>query len=310
MEKLLMDAHKKNKRIKATKDELLGLSFVAIPSLGFLLFTIVPMILSAILSFTELKSYNMDAAKFIAFDNYVAVLKDEKFWMACIHTLQYCICIPISLFLGFLLAYFLNQRLPGSRFFRVVFFIPYVCSVVSVSIMWNWVFETNYGIINTFLSNMGLEKIGWLTDEKYFMLTIVLMSVWQGTGYNVILYEAALANVDKSYYEAAEIDGAGVLTKIFKITLPSISPTTLYMLITGIISGLQIFTNIQVMGGDTGGPNGVGMTIVLYLYNQSFTYITSQGVGIANATAWILTFAILILTILNFKLSKKWVHYD
>lgn len=311
MEKLLqLDRQKKRKRIKAIKEELLGLSFVALPTLGFLLFTILPMILSVVLSFTELKSYNMENATFIGFENYMFVLMDKKFWLACVHTLEYCICIPITLFLGFIIAYLLNQKLKGSKAFRVIFFIPYVCSVVAVSIMWNWVFESNYGIVNTFLSNLGLQKIGWLTDEKYFMITIILMSIWSGTGNKIILYEAALSNVDTSLYEAAELDGAGTLTKILNITLPAISPTTLYMLITGVIGGLQVFASIQVMGGNVGGPNGAGVTIVLYLYNQAFTYVTSQGVGLANATAWILTLAILVLTGLNFKLSKKWVHYD
>lgn len=311
MEKVLYERQNKSKRTKLIRNELLGLSFVAIPVIGFLLFTVLPMVLSIGLSFTELKSYNLQKAIFVGFQNYRSVLTDKKFWSACVHTLYYCISIPLSLLLGFVIAYFLNVKIiKGGKVFRVIFFIPYVCSVVSVSIMWNWVFETNYGIVNTLLSNLGFEKIGWLTDEKYFMPTIILMSIWQGTGYKVILYEAALANVDKSYYEAAEIDGAGSLTKIFKITLPAISPTTLYMLITGLIGGLQVFTNIQIMGGDTGGPSGAGLTIVLYMYNQAFAYVTSQGLGLANTTAWILTVFICILTVLNFKLSKKWVHYD
>ena len=174
--------------------------------------------------------------------------------------------------------------------------------------MWKWMFDTNFGIVNDMLNRLGIESVEWLTSESHFMISMIIITVWSGMSTNIIFFLSALSNVNEGMYEAAEIDGAGPIRKFFTITLPMISPTTFYLLITGFIGTLQSFAIFQIMGGTTAGPNESGLTVVYYLYNMAFRDTISYGMGYASATAWVLGFVIILLTIGNFILSKKWVY--
>ncbi|MDE6273767.1 MAG: sugar ABC transporter permease, partial [Clostridiales bacterium] len=187
---------------------------------------------------------------------------------------------------------------------------PYVCSVVALTSMWRLVLDTNYGILNDLVTLLGGEKVNWLSNEKTYMPVMILMGAWTNLGFNVILFSAALTGIPKSYYEAAKIDGAGRLTQFFKITFPLISPTTFYLLVMGLIGAIQDFTRFQAIGFGETGPNNAGLTMVFYLYQQGFVNNYTYGMGFAAATSWIVAILILGLTVFNFKVSKKWVHYD
>lgn len=280
-----------------------------LPLLGFLLFGAIPILISFVLSFMKLNTYDIFKAEWIGWENYEFVLKDERFFKSLGNTLLFTLSVPISMIGSLLLATLISKELKGIKIFRTIFFIPYVCSSVAVSTMWKWMYDYNYGVINSFLSAVEM-KIPWLNDERFFMLSVVIMSIWGGMGYGMILYQSALNSVNPSLYEAAEIDGAGKVAKFFKITLPMISPTTFYLLVTGLIGALQNFVTFQIMGGDTAGPNESGLTTVFYLYRMAFKDTISYGMGYASATAWILSILIVILTVINFKVSKKWVYEE
>ena len=212
----------------------------------------------------------------------------------------------INIALALIVAFLLTKKIRGKKAFRTIYFIPYVCSVVAITVMWQWIFNTNYGLINGLFTPEGKEPIDWWGSADTFIPCLIIMGVWSGTGYGIILYGAALTNVNGALYEAAKIDGATPVQSFMHVTIPAISPTTFYLLITGIIGALQEFARPQIISG-SGGPDNVGVTVVFYLYRNAFQYYQ---MGIASATAWLLAIIIVALTIFNFAISKLWVKYD
>lgn len=306
---------KRAKRNRQLKRDLQGILISCAPFVGFILFSAIPIVLSFFVSFTNTNrtdSLTIDQFLHPTFNNYITLLKNPNFYKTLLNSLYFTISVPITMALGLLIAIIVNKEIRGKRFFRTVFFIPYVCSVVATSLTWKMMYESNYGIINTVLNSMGIDGPGWLTDSHLFIPALIFMSVWSKVGFSVILYQSALANVNKSYYEAAKIDGAGNFRIFFSIELPCISPTTFYLLTIKLISALQMMVEAQVMGGAS--LDGVsGISAVYYLYNLGFVYNQSEGFGgfgIASACSWLLTIVIVAITIVNFKLSKKWVHYE
>lgn len=310
MKKELTPFEKAHRR-KLLKTDLAGWGMAVWPLVGFFLFGFLPLVLSVILSFTDLKSYRLSEASFIGFDNYRSLFSDPNFFLAIKNTLFYCLSMPISLVLGLFIATLLNRQLKGKKFYRTVFFIPYVCSVVAVAAMWKWMFNTDYGIINNVIRFFGGAGIPWLTDPHWFRISMLIILVWSNTGFNIILFQAALANISKSYYESADIEGANIFQKFFHLTLPAISPTTFYIVVMGLIGSLQVYTQMQVMANPAPfGPDKAGLTLVFYLVYVMRDGLTSMGMGLAAALAWILAAAICLITVFNFFFSKKWVHYD
>lgn len=285
-----------------------------LPVLGFLIFSLIPLCISLYLSFTGLETLNFASASFNGLSNFKALFTDPLFGKAVVNTLYAMLSIPISIALSLLIAHVLTQpSLRGKRVFRTLFFIPYICSSVAVTLVFKWMFDAEFGIVN----NLFNTHISFLLDKRWFMPVMILLTVWSGTGYYVILFQAALTGVNPALTEAAAIDGAGPVRRFFSITLPSISSTTFYLLVTGLIGGLQAFTWFQIIcdpimaSGWGWGPGDAGITIVYYVYNNAFA--TGTGAvrgGLAAAAAWVLALGILLLTVLNFKLSKYWVHYD
>lgn len=305
------DAPQQNKKKhKKYRDAVSGLLMAILPVIGFLLFHFIPQLVSMWLSFQEVHSFDFSMTKFVGFQNFVQVLSDKIFWLAIGNTLFYMlsrfICIALALVIAVLLA---HKGLRGKKFFRSVFFIPYVCSVVATTVMWYWIFEEDYGILNGIFQAMGGPdaRVGWLSSEWPFRLTLLFMLVWSGCGYNTILYQSALAAVDATLYEAADIDGATSWQKFVHITWPSIMPTTFFMLVMGIIHSLQAFTTQQIWGGQVGGqgPNQSALTAVYYIYNKAWVQPAIYGMGYASAASWILAVLIGVITIINFKLKKR-----
>lgn len=286
-----------------------------LPFLGFILFGLIPMVISLGLCFTDLHRYDFTAATWAGFRNFGTVFSDPLFWRAILNTLYYLLIIPIEMILGLLIANVLVKDIKCKGFFRALYFVPYICSSVAVTLMFQWMFDTDSGIINSIFANMGIPKQGFFWDPGWFMPCMIIMGAWSGTGYYILLFQAALTNVNQSVLEAAELDGANAVQKFIHVTVPAISPTTFYLVVMGIIGGLQAFTPFQVIGGAMGsgmkfGPDNAGITIVYYLYDKAFDNIISYGMGIAAAAAWILAIIIMLLTFFNFKFSKKWVSYE
>ena len=313
------------KRHWTNKEEVIGWVFACIPIVGFLIFGVVPICLSFYIAFNHfpglslVSDYSDPFFPYIVthagFSNFGAVLKDPEFWQSILNTLFVIFSTLFSLALSVFISMMLYHCKRGKKLFQTVFFIPYVCSLVAITFMWQWVFNYDAGILNSILWKIGVYKdrtdvINWLVrSPDTFRFVMFIVMVWSGTGFNIILLSAALTNINKSCYEAADIDGAGMFTKFFKITLPAISPTLFYLLVTGIMGSLQEFTRFQVMKSD-GGPQKAGVTIVFYLYRQLFNEGGGSNIGIATAVGWILALIIGLVTFLNFKISKKWVSYD
>lgn len=294
------------KRRRMNKENISGLLLSIMPVLGFVIFGLIPMALALYMSFTDVKFFSFDGVSFNHGANYKFVLTDPLFWKSLTNTLYMSVSTFINIVLALVVAFLLTKNIKGKKVFRTIYFIPYVCSVVAITLMWQWIFNTQYGIVNQLFTPEGADKINWWGNPDTFIPCLIIMGVWSGTGFGIILYGAALTNVNSSLYEAARVDGANSFQSFLHITLPSISPTTFYLLITGIIGSLQEFARPQIISA-TGGPDNVGVTVVFYLWRYAFNY---HEMGVAAATSWILAIIILGLTVLNFAISKLWVSED
>lgn len=278
--------------------------FISAPILGFLLFAFIPLSYSVYVSFTEYSGYQPPV--FNGGVNYAQLLRhDELFWKTLFNTFYAALGIPLGMAVALGVAMALNQKVRGIGFFRTMFFLPTISSVIALTLLWKWIFNDTYGLLNYFLEFIGIQGPAWLSSETWAMPAMIIQGVWAGLGINMVLYLAALQGVPRSFYEASEIDGANRWQQFFRITVPCISPTTLYILITSMISALQDYPRFQIM--TEGGPNYSTTTIVYYLFQNAFRYMN---MGYASAMAWMLGLIILAITLLNFQLSKRWVHYE
>lgn len=290
---------------RVSKEEVYGTCFASIPVLGFIIFGLIPMAVAVVMAFTDAK-FALEDLSWVGFDNFAYAIKDSTFWKSVGNTFYFALSMPISLVFALIISVLLNQNIKCKKLFRTIFFIPYVCSVVAVALMWKWIFDANYGVLNAIITKCGGEPVLWLQNAKTFGLAVIIIGVWTGSGFGIILYSAALTKVNPAYYEAAKIDGASSWKCFWHITIPSISPTTFYLVIMGLIGSLQEFARIQVIDAN-GGPNYAGLTVVFYLYREGFSY---HDMGHASAVAWLLALLIMGITAVNFKLSNKWVSYD
>lgn len=291
----------------AKREEKWALLFVAAPAVGFLLFMAWPIIFAFLTSLTSWNGAKGIAGmlkRFCGFDNYLKLLVDTKFWKTVLTTVIYLIGIPIGMILGLLLAIGMNRKIPGVRVLRTMYYVPVISSLVAVSILWAWVYNYDYGLLNIIIKTLtGRHGPNWLGDEVLIKISMIIFMVWKGLGTSIILYLAGLQNIDRSYYEAAMVDGANGWQKFKSITLPLLSPVTFYILITTLIGGFQVFVEIQVMTTN-GGRGYSAATIVYYLYEKAFE---SYQLGYASAIAIILAVIIFIITLINFKMQDKWV---
>lgn len=246
------------------------------------------------------------APEFIGLTNYKDLFQDPIFHRSVLNTLYYTIVtIPASIALSLLLAVVLNKVIKGIMWLRTFYFLPYVTSTVSVALLWSWLYNYDFGLLNHFLGKLGISPVAWLTNPKLALPSIMVMSIWKGLGYNIVLYMAGLQNIPQHLYECAEIDGASRWAILKNITIPLLSPTTFFMLIIGMIGALQVFEQAYIMTG--GGPGVATYTIVYYLWEQGFRF---SYMGYASAMGWILFILVFLVTILNWKFSGRFVHYQ
>jgi len=271
---------------------------------GFLIFTLGPMIASLIFSFTD---YAINKPlNFLGVANFIEMfIKDYRFWHSLRVTLTFAIfAIPLGLIFGLLLALLLNAKVPGLSIWRTLYYTPSVVSGVAVAVLWMYLFNPRYGIINWLLSLFKISGPGWLASPDWALPALIIMSLWS-VGGGMIIYLAGLQGIPTVLYEAAEIDGANSVQSFFSITLPLITPVLFYNLVTGIIGTFQIFTSVYVM--TAGGPAEATLFYNLYLYNNAFRY---GRMGYASALAWVLFLIVMILTLLVFRSSSTWVYYE
>lgn len=298
-------------RKRLGKEEVQGILYANIPLFGFCLFGLIPLLLSLYLCFNSFKGLRLHTAKFVAWENFSKILQDEMFWQSLGNTAFVLVAAVVALLLSLAVSALIATNVRGAKGFKAIYFVPYVCSLVAITFMWKWIYDYNYGVLNTTLMDWGWiqEPISWLGSAEYYRTAMFVLLVWSSTGFNIILLTAALIGVPKELHEAAQIDGAGEFRRFFSITLPLISPTIFYLLIMGLIGALQEFTRFQVMTPD-GGPEYQGMTVVFYLYRQLFNASGGSDLGVASAMGWIIAVLISAVTILNFRLQRRWVNYD
>ncbi|WP_240490460.1 sugar ABC transporter permease [Oceanobacillus sp. E9] len=305
MKQELNSSPKKPKKL-FTKEAMVAYLFIAPTLLGLFIFYILPALGSFVLSFTNWDGIN--TPEFVALDNFILMIKDPLFMRSIINTAVFTLLsVPLSIIFAIIISLLLNQKIKGMVFYRTLYFLPVVTMPVAVGMVWKWLYNTEYGLVNHILGLFNLPQPAWLFDPNISLLSVIIVYVWMTVGNNVILVLAGLQGIEKSYYEAAQIDGASKTKQFFKITLPLLTPTLFFVLITGMISSLQVFDLIFVMIGNTTALLEPLRTLVYGVYEFGFKY---DQMGVASAQALILFLTILLVTIVQFIFQKKWVHYD
>ncbi|HBN96829.1 MAG TPA: ABC transporter permease [Firmicutes bacterium] len=298
-------ANETSRRRAAIKRTVVGYSFLTPASTIMILFIFVPVFMAFYLSLFE---WDLISPKtFVGLRNYARIFQSTDFFIAVRNTFYFVLVqLPLDFGISLGVALLLNQKIRGLSFYRTVFFTPVITSTVAVSAVWLWLYDPFDGLFNYLLEFIGLGPYGWLNDPKMAMLSVIIMSVWKGLGYNVVLFLAGLQSIDASLYEAASIDGAKPFQQFRYITLPQLSPTMYFVLIMGVINSFKVFTQIDVMTPG-GGPLKSTMVIVYLIYQQAFN---SFRFGEASALSVLLSAFILVLTLLQRFFLEKRVHYN
>ncbi|MCH1625381.1 carbohydrate ABC transporter permease [Fredinandcohnia quinoae] len=272
--------------------------------IGFLVFTIGPLVFSLIMSLFDWPVTS--SPKFIGIDNYKKMFTaDPQFYKSLVITFKFAlIFVPLNLIVALILALLITQPVRGIKIFRTIFYLPAVVSGVAISIIWGWIFNSEYGILNYLLSFIGIEGPKWLIDPKWAIVTIVIASAW-GVGTMMLIFYTDIKGISPELYEAAALDGAGPIRQFLSITIPSITPTILFNVITSVIGALQQLTLVLLLTG--GGPLKSTYFYGLFVYNNAFKH---HKLGYASANAWFMFIIILLLTLLIFKSSSAWVFYE
>ncbi len=299
----MMKTNQKKKKINRA-DNVSGYLFIGVAMIIFILFTLYPVISAVI---TSLQKYKPFGSEWVALDNYLEAVKSSLFWKSIKNTVLYTIIVvPCSLLISFVISIMI---LPFSRklqsVFKALYYLPGIASGVAIAVVWLWLYDSSpSGIFNRILGVFGFASQNWLSSSKTAMLSLILMALLSSHGSNIIIYMAALHGIDNTYFEAAEIDGASFLQKVRYIVFPLCKPTTLFLLVTGIIGSFQVFMNAYMMTG--GGPDNNTTMIGLLIFNNAFTY---GKYGLACAQAIILALVIGLLTMLQFKVMGDDIEY-
>lgn len=282
------------------KRDIAGWLMMAPLLIGIAVFVIYPMGQALVNSFYKTDGITMQ--KFFGWKNYRWLMRDDFFWAAMGNTLYMAVlCVITGVSVTFVLASLINSLTHGKNFFKGLFFLPNVVSVVAVSVLFTFILNpTEYGMVNALLKKLGIGPIGWFTDPSVARVSIVIMNLWKSIGYDTILFLAGLQNVPKDLYEAAEVDGAGTFRKWWNITIPCMKSVFQFVIIMYTISSLKRFSDVYMIGGTAGNPGGSLQTIVLYIYRNAWF---SNNVGVASAAAYVLFLLTMVLTALNTKLT-------
>lgn len=296
---------KKKATARQKKDWFAGYVFIAPVTLGLLIFYIWPFIQNFWFSFNDVNKFNV--THFVGLDNYKQLIGDAEVWTTFGNTLKYVVfTVPIGLFLSICIAALLNAKIRGTSIYRTLYFLPSVTMAAAVAMVWKWVFNEKMGILNSVIAGLGGERVGWLTNPKTALFIIMLVGLWMSVGYNMIILLAGMQGIPKTYYEAASIDGAGGLAQFFKITIPLLTPSIFFVMITSIISGFQVFDVVYMMVLKSNPAYESTQTVVMLFYRQAFDYGYK---GYAAAISILIFIAIMIVTIFQLIGQKKWVNY-
>lgn len=290
-------------RSKKKKYNIAPYLFIAPNFIGFCVFILIPVLVSFVVAFTDFNIFKgFGESRFVGIENFTGMFADEWFLAALRNNLIYTVVtIPVILGGSIVLATVLNDKVYCRTVLRVMIFIPYIASVVAISVIWMLILNPSQGILNNFLRDLGMANPpGWLGDPKWALPAVILVGIWAGLGYNTIIYMSGLQSVPKNLYEAAKIDGASGIQLFFHITVPMLRNTTFFLLITNIIGSFQVFGQINIMTG--GGPGNATTVLAHYIYLSGFRY---HKMGYASAMAWFLLLIIFIVTLFQWKIQRK-----
>ncbi len=279
--------------------------FLAPNMIGLTVFIVIPVIAGFFISFTEWDM--LSAPEFIGIANYVELLTDDRlFWITLRNTVVYSLfVIPGSIVISLLLALALNTRIRGVGIYRTIYFLPYVSSTIAISLVWKWIMHPDFGILNGFLGLFGAPKLGWLQDRNMALLSVAVVAIWHSAGYNMTIFLAGLKGIPRTYYEAAQIDGATYWQRFWRITFPLLTPTLFFVLVISLIGSFQVFNLVYIM--TEGGPGNSTQVYVYYLWENAFSYFR---MGYASAMAYILFVIMLVITLFQVRLLGRRVNYD
>lgn len=269
----------------------------------FVTFILFPVIFSFYLSFQEWNMFSSEAT-FVGLDNYAKMFQSEEFWSVLKNTAFFTLgTVPLNMALALMVAIALNKKIRGKKFLRTAFFAPVIISPVAAAVIWRWIYDPNYGLLNYGISLFGVDSINWLNDETAAMFALIIMGVWKTFGINMVLFSAGLQGIPETYYEAADIDGAGKWSKFWKITVPMLAPTTFFIMIMSMISSFQVFDLVYVL--TSGGPLGSTKVFVFFVYEYAFKFFE---MGYASAAAYILFLILIVLTMIQVRYMKNRIH--
>lgn len=295
------DGHMKKSKLEKSRNRW-GIVFILPQLISLVCLGIIPIVIAFVLSFFDWNGFSSPV--FTGFQNFKAVFTDPDTAIAIKNTLIYSVIyVPCSIALSLGLAMLLNKAWV-KMFYRAVFFLPQIVTSVGIAVVWSWIYQPQFGILNMILRFLGIEGKEWLRDPSTAMGAVIVMSIWWGLGYNIVLFLAGLQNVPKTYVDAAKIDGANERQVFFNITIPLISPTTLLVTITTMINAFQVFDQMFLL--TSGGPAKKTYTMAIHIYQTAFK---SYELGKASTAALILFFVVVAVSVIQFKLSDKWVHY-
>ncbi len=302
MSRRQMTAAKRHARMM---ENLAGYLFLTPWLIGLIAFTIIPVLASLYLSFTD---YNMLLTpNWIGLENYTKLFSDMRFQKSMSVTVKYVILgVPIKLICALLIAVLLNRKIHGLGIYRAAYYLPSLLgSSVAVSVLWRQIFNRN-GLVNQLLAMIGIEGMNWIATPSTAIYTIIILEIWQ-FGSPMLIFLAGLRQIPHELYESASIDGASALKRFFRITLPLLSPTIFFNLVMQMINAMQSFNSVFIISGGTGGPLDSTLLLSLYLYLNGFAYFK---MGYASAIAWIILVIVAVITLIQFRLSGKWVFYE
>ncbi len=295
---------KKNNKLSRTsrQEQLWAYIMVAPTIIGLLVLNLWPFVQTVYTSFCEHLGFGH--YQFVGLENYIKMFQNPEFWRATWNTILFCILtVPVGLFLSLLVAVMLNAKIKFKGGFRTIFFLPMVCAPAAVTMVWRWIFNGEYGILNQVLGT----KIGWITDPNVVMVSCAIVAIWSNIGYDAILLLAGLQNIPKSLYEANSIDGAGKVRQFFTITLPMVSPTLFVVMIMRLMASVKVYDLIYMMVEETN-PAVTNVQSLMYLFYRSSFVAGDRGYGSAIVIWTVLLIG--MVTIIQFVGQKKWVNYD
>lgn len=284
-----------------------GWVLIAPTLIGLLVLNIIPMIQTFVMSFQNVSTFGESA--WVNFDNYVRLMGDPKFWQALRNTLLYgLIQVPITVILSTVAAVLLNQKIKGVQVYRVIYFLPMIAAPAAVAMVWRWMYNSEYGLINTILGSLGFSgNIEWLYNPNLVIWSLIIVGIWSSVGHNMILLLSGLQEISTTYYEAADLDGAGPVRQFFSITLPLLTPQLFFVLVTSIISAFQVFDLIYVMFDETNIALSHVESLAYLFYEHTFV-LDDKGYGAAIVI--VLVILIMIVTAIQLVGQKKWVNYE